>query len=90
MFDSKAEARRYGELLLFERAGEIHNLTLQPRFNIVVNGVGCGFYKADFAYFTPDERMIEDVKGIATAVYKLKKKLVEAQYGIKITEIKYK
>lgn len=32
VFDSAAEARRYKELKLLERAGEISNLELQPRF----------------------------------------------------------
>ena len=31
-FDSKAEARRYGELKLLERAGEITSMELQPTF----------------------------------------------------------
>ena len=32
VFDSIAEGRRYRELALLERAGEITNLELQPRF----------------------------------------------------------
>jgi hypothetical protein len=31
-FDSVKEARRYNELKLLERGGEIKNLELQPRF----------------------------------------------------------
>jgi len=31
-FASKAEARRYGELLLLQKAGRIEDLTLQPSF----------------------------------------------------------
>jgi len=30
---------------------------------------------------------VEDVKGVKTPVYKLKKKLVEASYDITITEV---
>ena len=32
VFDSIAESKRYKELKLLERAGEISNLELQPRF----------------------------------------------------------
>ncbi len=47
-----------------------------------------GFYKADFRYevTATGERVIEDVKGVRTAVYRLKKKLVKALYGIEIIE----
>jgi len=34
-FASKAEARRYGELKLLEKAGEISDLELQPRFPLL-------------------------------------------------------
>lgn len=32
VFDSIAESKRYKELALLQRAGEIQNLELQPRF----------------------------------------------------------
>ena len=35
-FDSAKEARRYGELLLLEEAGQIWDLELQPRFTLFV------------------------------------------------------
>ncbi len=87
-FDSKKEANRYRELKLLLQAGKIANLLRQPQFPIVINEVKCGKYVADFSYV--DERgqlAVEDVKGMRTAVYRLKKKLVEAIYHIKITEI---
>ena len=89
-FDSKAEARRYGELKLLLHGGLIADLELQPKFPIHVNGKKIGFYKADFQYreVTDDHITIEDVKGHKTPVYKLKKKLVEAIYGIEIVEVK--
>ncbi len=90
-FDSKKEAQRYGELLLLGRAGRIRNLELQPWFHLHVNGERIGKYVADFRYQELDafgERdVIEDVKGMKTPVYRLKKKLVEATYGIRITEV---
>jgi hypothetical protein len=85
---SKAEAKRCGELHLLQRAGEIRLLEREPAFPVTVNGIKVFTYKADFAYFTDAGRTIEDVKGVKTPVYKLKKKLVEAYYqGVKIVEI---
>lgn len=91
-FASKKEANRYGELKLEERAGFVSTIVLQPRFKISVNGQHICDYVADFSYCRHHAngdsfRVVEDVKGMKTPVYKLKKKLVEAQYGITITEI---
>ena len=68
LFDSVKEARRYKELALLERAGEIQNLELQPRFLLQE-----GFkknnkkwrkleYVADFKYIENGKTIIEDVK----------------------------
>lgn len=87
-FDSKKEATRYGVLVLLKRSGQIKEIELQPRFDIKINGKFCGFYKADFRIeWANGDVTIEDVKGITTPVYNLKKKIIEAMYGIKITEI---
>jgi hypothetical protein len=86
-FHSQAEAKRYGQLKLLFRAGTIRNLELQPAFHISINGKKIFTYKADFAYFEGAERIVEDVKGFRTPVYKLKKKIVEAQLGVKIREV---
>lgn len=92
-FDSGAEARRYTHLKIMEDRGLIRGLELQPTFPILVNGKKCGVYKSDFRYWPVGpgaQQVIEDVKGgkaTRTAVYRLKKKLVEAIYGITITEI---
>ena len=86
VFDSKKEAKRYGELKLLEKVGEITNLEIQPKFACVVNGKKICGYVADFRYETQNGEVIEDVKGIKTRIYSLKKKLVEALFGIEITE----
>ena len=89
-WDSKAERRRWDLLCMLRDNGDIFDLVRQPKFEIIMNGVSCGFYRADFSYTDrKNERTIEDVKSAPTktAVYRLKKKLVEAQYSIKITEI---
>jgi hypothetical protein len=90
---SKAEAKRCDELHLLERAGQITHLTLQPKFPVHINGVKVFTYIADFAYFPlkPEKggRIVEDVKGVCTPIYKLKKKAVEAHYpGTTITEVR--
>ncbi len=75
VFDSKAEAGRYSYLLLLEKAGEISDLSLQPVFPLIVNEKYIGKYIADFQYKDQDgNRVVEDVKGMATPVFRLKKK----------------
>jgi len=89
-FHSIKESNRYIELQLMQRAGVISGLELQPRFDIIVEGIFICFYKADFRYFDNEKNgavRVEDVKGMRTPVYRLKKKLVEALYGIEIIEI---
>lgn len=90
-FDSKAEANRYGQLRMLQKAGEIEALELQPKFPLIVNGVKVGTYIADFRYrrvkgVSHSLTVIEDTKGVRTPVYNLKKKIVRAQYDIEITE----
>ena len=88
-FDSKREAARYMELMLMQRAGEIKRLELQPKYDCVVNGKKICTYRAYFRYSTNENSIVEDVKGMKTPVYKLKKKLVEALYpGVIIQEVK--
>lgn len=88
-FASKKEAARYGELKLLVKAGEITKLETQPRFSIYINSKRCFDYIADFAYYEGPRRVIEDVKSPATktAVYRLKKKCVEAAYGFIVFEV---
>jgi hypothetical protein len=87
-FDSKKEARRYQDLKLLEKSGAISKLILQPSLRIEVNGVKVCDYRADFSYYDngTNKRIWEDVKGVKTSIYRLKKKLVFALYGIEILE----
>ena len=89
-FASQAEARRYGHLKMLERAGTICDLELQPRFPLIVNHVKVATYVADFRYRFPGVSVpvVEDVKGVQTPVYKLKKKMLLAQDGVIITEVR--
>lgn len=74
--------RRYAELKMLERAGEISELELQPRFELcpATKHGRAIFYVADFRYRENGEVIVEDVKGHKTEVYKLKKKLLLAKY----------
>lgn len=77
-FASKAESRRYSELLLLEKAGQISGIKLQPRFPLNVNGNFVCTYVADFEYVEKGARVIEDVKGMRTRDYQIKRNLLLA------------
>lgn len=88
-FDSKAEAKRYRELLIMQEAGEIDGLELQPLF-LLVSSFKCRGksyrdirYIADFLYreTATNTLVVEDVKGVETEVFKIKKKLFLKKYG---------
>src|SRR5688572_7694121 len=97
-FSSKKEAKRYKDLKLLQAAGGIRGLTLQETFVIKVNGVKICSYRCDFQYEELSKMVaengyakvwndvIEDCKGYKTPAYSLKKKLMEAVFGITIKE----
>lgn len=94
-FDSEVEQKRYEQLQALAREGVIWNLVSDKsrlRFRIEVNGQKICDYEADFSYTQKlngvDTYIVEDVKGVETPVYKLKKKLMKAIYGIEIRQIK--
>ena len=89
VFDSKAEARRYGELKLLQRAGEISGLHMHPAFNLFgqCNTKICK-YVGDFQYRNNvGVVVVEDVKGVKTTAYRLKAKLFRDNFGFAITEV---
>ena len=89
-FDSIAESKRYLYLKQLENAGDITHLRLQPKFDYMAENSNKKLftYKADFDYCTDDgQYVVEDVKGFKTTIYKLKKKLIEDRFNVKITEI---
>lgn len=90
-FDSKKEAEHAGFLDMLRKAKEpsqcVKAIEYQYRIPIVVNGIQCAVYVADFyVLFQDGHKEIHEVKGFKTDVYKIKKKLVEAIYGEKIIE----
>lgn len=90
-FASKFEAKRYGELSLMEKTGQITELRCQISYPIKVNGVDVCKYVADFQYKDlAGNLVVEDTKGdekAVTDVFKIKRKLIGALYGIKVKTI---
>lgn len=115
-FDSKKEKRRWEELKLRERAGEITDLRRQVKYvlipaqrewcnEIYTKGRKKGCFKpgrllekecayfADFCYtdVNSGHLVVEDVKGYrgggAYEVFKIKRKLMLKEYGIRIREV---
>lgn len=91
-FHSAAEARRWQELCLLERAGSISGLRRQVPFKLMawsVDGpVQIGTYKADFQYrdLKTNQEVVEDKKGARTAHYARTAKIMLANYNITILE----
>jgi len=92
-FDSQAEFKRYCQLKLLERAGEISNLQVHPKFDLTYNGRpilirSAGFpngrkatFKPDFGYLKVGAGVVyEDVKGVATEAYRIRRAIFEAIY----------
>jgi len=92
MHHSAMEAKRCNELHLMQEGGLISDLEAhpQPRYRLDVEGVHICDYMADFAYYDieQDRPVVEDVKGHATEVYRLKKKLMLACHGIAVDEVR--
>ncbi|WP_459844214.1 DUF1064 domain-containing protein [Campylobacter concisus] len=99
-FDSAKEWRRNQELEALQRAGEISELNrqvpfvLMPSYTIADETTRQGFktvreirYIADFTYRLKDgTRIIEDVKGMQTEVFKIKRKLLERKIALGVIE----
>jgi hypothetical protein len=89
-FPSKVEGRRYVELKRQQDAGLISDLKCQPRFKIAhpVTGAHICVYVGDFLYRRGGTEIIEDVKGIRTDVYVLKRKMMRVLNGLHIIEVR--
>lgn len=92
-FDSQKERDRYIELKLLEKGGVITDLQLQVPF-VLQDGFEFNGkkilpikYIADFTYWANGELVIEDVKGVKTDVYELKKKMFMYRYKKYIKEV---
>lgn len=91
-FASKAEARRYAELWLLNDKGLIQNLEVQPSFVLApcvkydgsTRSKPALRYVADFSYIENDKLIVEDVKGMETPVFKIKRHLMKHVYKIDV------
>ena len=97
-FDSKKEGKRYIDLKLLQRAGQIQDLQMQVSFELMA---GVKFenekrkkpalrYVADFVYVQGGLKIVEDVKSKATRrlpAYRQKKHLMMSVHGIEIQEV---
>jgi hypothetical protein len=111
--DSQAEAMRWAQLCLMNRAGSIKDLRRQVDYELLPAqrerstevyraGPRKGqpkpgkviekrvVYRADFVYTdtTTGETVVEDVKGMKTKDYIIKRKLMLYFHGIRIVEVK--
>lgn len=84
-FASKAEANYYTHLLYEKEKGNIVFFLRQVPFHLPGNTR----YVVDFIEFWEDGTILfTDVKGVETETYKLKKRMVEELYPIRITVVK--
>lgn len=92
-FDSEKEAKRYSELKLLLKIGEIGLLERQKPFLLIEANETerkC-VYVADFVYWDTKtgKQVVEDVKSEATrklSTYIMKRKLMKSKYNIEIIE----
>ena len=95
-FDSLREYRRWAELKLLERAGEIGGLRRQVKFELIPAQYDLGTgklleravsYIADFVYIRDGFTVVEDTKGCRTKDYIIKRKLLLYRHGHRIQEV---
>jgi Protein of unknown function (DUF1064) len=83
-FASKKELKRWNELKVLESAGELINLEHDPAlctFELYgQDGSTVCKYIADYVYMERGKQIAEDCKGFKTPLYRLKRKLFQAQY----------
>ncbi len=94
-YDSRKEYVRAGQLRLMQRAGLISNLREQVAYELIPTQRDAGGrvaeracnYVADFVYNDRDgNTVVEDVKGVRTPAYLIKRKLMLYVHGIAIVE----
>lgn len=97
-YHSKREARRAAALRLMQEAGQIQGLREQVEFLLIPRQTrpdgtaerSCSYW-ADFTYdeWTADgwRRVVEDVKGVRTREYVIKRKLMLMVHGVAIREV---
>jgi len=85
-YDSKKESKRAWELQMLQRAGKISDLQeqvwieLQEAFTYDGKKEQAIHYVADFVFQENGREVVEDVKGMKTEAYKLKRKMLLKRY----------
>lgn len=95
-FDSLAEFNRWAHLQMLQRGGHISDLRRQVVFEMVPSVKFAGAararpairYVADFVYLEQGIEVIEDVKGVETPEFKIKRHLMKALLGREVRVIK--
>lgn len=88
--DSTKEYRRWCELQLREKAGEISQLRRQVPFALVVNGELIARYVADAVYVDGAATIVEDCKSPQTRkleAFRMKVRLMQACHGLQVREV---
>lgn len=91
-FDSKREAARWQELKLLERAGHVRGLERQVSYELAPGVKFDGAKRkqpalrliVDFAYNEGDRRVLEDVKGVVTTAFTIKRHLLKHLTGLDV------
>ena len=95
-FDSMLECERYKYLKALEQQKVISNLRRQVKYVLLPSQKDSKTqktiereitYLADFVYEKGSQTIVEDVKGMKTDVYKIKRKLILYFHGIQIKEV---
>ncbi len=95
-FDSMLECERYKYLKALEQQKVISNLQRQVKYVLLPSQKDSKTqktiereitYLADFVYEKGSQTIVEDVKGMKTDVYKIKRKLMLYFHGIRIKEV---
>ena len=95
-FDSRAEHRRWVHLCHLQAAGLISGLRRQVDYELVKSvkfhdasrAKPAIRYVADFVYVEKGVEVIEDVKGVLTPEFKLKRHLMKAMLGLEVRIVK--
>lgn len=83
-FSSKLERRYYDQLKMLQRSGDVLFFLRQCPFDLP----GGIIYRCDFMVFYKDHVEIVECKGFETPEFKLKRKLLEETYPIKLKIVK--
>lgn len=92
-FDSIAESKYY-QMLLNQNVRNFKmqvEFVLQDKFKFGKRTIRAIKYKPDFVFYDDEGNILKvvDVKGMQTAIFKLKAKLFSNRYGIEITLAEY-